>query len=75
MFRLTQQAIDAIIQTPGLKLKLGLAISRSENSIHRLVRENQVNGALTKEAALLVIQKETKLSRKNILEVMPVMQT
>ncbi len=75
MFTLSAKAINSIKDTPGIKLKLALALKLSENSINRLVAANEPNGDLTKEVSLLVIQKVTKLSRKEILVGQLVTQT
>jgi len=65
--KLTNIAIQAIIDhSPGIKLKLALALNCSEGSINRYIRENDDN--LTKAAALEVIRKETGLTDEEILE-------
>jgi hypothetical protein len=65
--KLTKVALEAILQhSPGIKSKLALALSCSEGSINRYIRENDDN--LTKAAALEVIRKETGLTNEEILE-------
>lgn len=65
--KLTKLAIRSILQhSPGIKLKLALALGCSEGSINRYLRENDDN--LTKAAALEVIRKETGLTDDEILE-------
>jgi hypothetical protein len=64
--KLTNIAMQAIVQSPGIKLKLALALGCSEGSINRYIRENDDN--LTKAAALEVIRKETGLTDEEILE-------
>ncbi|HEX9504038.1 MAG TPA: hypothetical protein VF974_07045 [Patescibacteria group bacterium] len=65
--KLTNIAIQAILKhSPGIKSKLALALSCSEGSINRYIRENDDN--LTKAAALEVIRKETGLREEDILE-------
>ena len=65
--KLTKLAIQSISQhSPGIKLKLALALGCSEGSINRYLRENDDN--LTKAAALDVIRKETGLTDDEILE-------
>jgi hypothetical protein len=65
--QLTKAALKAILDhSPGIKLKLALALNCSEGSINRYIRENDDN--LTKAAALEVIRKETGLSDTEILE-------
>jgi hypothetical protein len=65
--KLTKIALEAIAKySPGIKSKLALALSCSEGSINRYIRENDDN--LTKAAALAVIRNETGLSEDEILE-------
>jgi adenosine/AMP kinase len=65
--RLTNIALEAIRQhSPGIKLKLALALNCSEGSINRYIRDNDDN--LTKVAALEVIRKESGLSEEQIFE-------
>jgi len=65
--KLTKLALQSIHQrSPGIKLKLALALGCSEGSINRYLRDNDDN--LTKAAALEVIRKETGLSDDEILE-------
>lgn len=72
--KLTKLALQAIIQhSPGIKLKLALALGCSEGSINRYIRENDDN--LTKAAALEVIRKETGLTDDEILEKEPAAST
>lgn len=68
--KLTKKALQSIFQhSPGIKLKLALALNCSEGSINRYLRENDDN--LTKAAALEVIRKETGLTDDEILEKNP----
>jgi hypothetical protein len=66
MVTLTLKALDAIQEhSPGIKLKLALALNCSEGSINRYIRENSDN--LTKAAAMIVIREETGLTSDEIL--------
>lgn len=66
---LSQKAINAINDIPGLKLELAMALLLSENSINRLIRENEEspNGDLTKKAALELISERSGLSEDRLL--------
>ena len=65
--KLTNIALQAILDhSPGIKLKLALALGCSEGTINRYIRENDDN--LTKAAALEVIRRETGLTDEKILE-------
>lgn len=66
---LSQKAIDRITTTPGIKTALALALTLSENSINRLIRDNDTNpnGDLTKKIALETISERSGLSEDQIL--------
>jgi hypothetical protein len=64
--RLTKTALESIvINSPGAKSKLALALNCSEQSINKYIRENSDN--LTKAAALQVIREVTGLTDAEIL--------
>ena len=65
MDKLKEIALRAI-QQPAIKSKLARALSRSEGTINRYIREN--DDSLTKSAALRIISEETGLTEKEILE-------
>lgn len=66
--KLTQVAIDAI-NTPRTRLKLALALNKSDDSVKRYISTNDV--MLTTAAALKVIKSETGMSESKILESEP----
>lgn len=67
--KLTKLAIFAIRGAGRqFKNKLAEACGVQEAQVYRFIRENQINGDLTKAAALKVIQEETGLSNEQILE-------
>jgi hypothetical protein len=66
MFKLTRIALEAIRRSPAIKSELARALSCSEGTINRYIRENA--DSLTKAAALKVISEETGLTEKEILE-------
>jgi hypothetical protein len=69
MYVLSSQVLQKIkASTPDIISKLALALSTSSNSIYRFVRENEINGDLTKFAALEVFQQEFNMSVEQILE-------
>jgi hypothetical protein len=67
MHKLTKIALKAIQRySPAIKSKLALALSCSEGTINRYIREN--HPSLTKAAALRVIMEVTGLRKEEILE-------
>lgn len=66
---LSTKALTAITNTPGLKQKLALNLSLSENSINRILRENslQPNHDLTKRVALDTIVGNSNLKEEDLL--------
>lgn len=65
MLKLTKAALEGINSTE-CRAKLMIALSCSEQSIYRYIRENSDD--LTKAAALRVIREETGLQDEDILE-------
>jgi hypothetical protein len=69
MYVLSPEVLKKIkASTPDIISKLALTLSTSSNSIYRFVRENEINGDLTKLAALEVFQQEFNMSVEQILE-------
>lgn len=68
---LTAKALTQIDQK-RIRLRLAMALDCTEQWIIKLIAANKPNGPLTTEAALRVAEKETGLSRKQILESEPV---
>lgn len=64
---LTANAIS-LINKPRVRVRLAMELDCSEQSVIRYINANQVNGELTKAAALKVIREETGLSDTEILE-------
>ncbi len=71
--RLTKKAIEKIRYNTPAKNKLALALDCSVYTIVRWINVNDPNGDLTKEMALNIIQRETNLSREQILEDEPLL--
>jgi hypothetical protein len=70
MYLLSQKALKAIEAARHKRIisHLAGALIRSESQINRYIRENELNGDLTKKAALEVIRKDTGLGLREILE-------
>jgi hypothetical protein len=70
MYLLSQKALQAIDEARPHRIinHLASALILSESRVNRIIRENEPNGDLTKRAALEVIQKDTKLKLKDILQ-------
>jgi hypothetical protein len=66
---LSDKAILAFSIYPGLKAEISILLSLSENSINRLIRENNesINGDLTKVAVIKKLEAVTGLSEKKLL--------
>jgi hypothetical protein len=64
--RLSQKALKAIDKTET-RLELAAALHLTEQSIIRLIKNNDPNSSLTKAAALLVIREKTRMADKQIL--------
>lgn len=63
--KLTKTALIAI-NIPKIRMKLGLAMNRSERTIFRYIEDE--SDELTKASALVVIREETGLTDDQILE-------
>lgn len=65
--RLTKKALEAIINNKRIRPHMTLALKCSVDTLFRYLSNNDDN--LTKAAALEVIERETGLTREEILEV------
>jgi hypothetical protein len=65
--KLSKKALKQINTRP-IRLKLAIALNRSERWIEMSVINNKPNGILTTAAAIQVIKEETGLSDSEILE-------
>lgn len=70
MYQLTQKAINSIdeARSSGIIRELANVLMCSDNTINRHIRDNVVNGDLTKKASLEVIRKVTGLKVSEITE-------
>jgi hypothetical protein len=64
--RINETVIERIRDSAAIRLKLALALGKSENQVRRYINENSDD--LTKAAALVVIREFTGLSDDQILE-------
>lgn len=71
MYQLSQSAIKSIntARQQGIIRVLGIVLDRSDSQVNKLIRDNEINGDLTKKAALEVIQRITKLKLSELLVV------
>jgi hypothetical protein len=67
---LTKQALQKV-DTLELRLSLAQGLGFTETWVRSLIKANKSNGPLTTEKALRVIEKETGLKRREILEQEP----
>lgn len=63
--KLSKKALDAI-DNMTTRMKLGIALKRSENSIKRYIDDNDI--ILTTSVSIELIKKETGLSEEEIFE-------
>ncbi len=67
--RLTPIALSHIrALSPGIKNMLALALSCSESTINRYIRDNGMNDTLTKEPALKILRRVTRLTDIELVE-------
>jgi hypothetical protein len=64
--KLSQKALKAINKSE-IRLELAATLKLTEQSIIRLIKDNDFNSSLTKAAALMVIREKTRMSDKQIL--------
>lgn len=62
--KLTTTALE-LIDTMAIRMKIGLALNKSESAVRRYIKDNDDN--LTKAASLEVIKSETGLAESEIL--------
>lgn len=67
---LTQKALTQIDEK-RVRLQLALALNCTEQWIIKMISANKPNGPLTTESALRVMEKETGLLRKQLLQTEP----
>lgn len=69
MYQLSQAAIKSIneARANGIIRQVAFVLDRSESQVNKLIRDNEINGDLTKKAALEVIQRITRLKLSDIL--------
>lgn len=66
--KLNESIIAELKNHKRARARLQLELDKSEYTINRYISENEINGDLTKAAALKVIQEETGLAQDKILE-------
>lgn len=68
MYILSTDVLIAIKKNrPGIILHMALALNRTENTINTMIRENEINGDLTKAAVLDVFEEHLGMTREKAL--------
>lgn len=63
--KLSNQALKKVDDTPGLKNQLAAAFKKSEATVRRWIKSNNI--MLTHEISISLIEKETGLTRDKII--------
>jgi len=66
--KLTQIAIQKILEKGDTRAFLCAGLNVSYHTLQRWIRDNEVDGKLTTASALEIIKKQTGLSQEEILE-------